>query len=624
MPPKRKSEAVAAPTTAKKVKRGVTPTHSSPQSKTSSKKAGANTPVKTRKAAHLGSKAVKAPDADDQFEWEILDGDKRETLLVGVVAPNRLTLRFRHRTDVSLQVSTHKYDKKDEKDIDWNNREHIAEINKWRNQIFVQSMKFPPKVTHIPWAPFETAYLELFHEKLLKAATGKTDSFVAPHDEVIAKAFNEYFEGRDDIRGKNTKLLDPLGTRPKSSVASYQNRKDTDIRGLRDQLNKLRPKIKKSTGDDAWTTTINDAEIEQYIREKAKKVAAAATADDDDDGGEEGEEGEDKNTSSEQSSPPESLAGKAKSSETSARNRKPVRQQPVRKPTVRKPTVTKLTSTKQIASEPIANKPKADESIAKGPAATVVAPKKPAAKVSSIRKPVTPRKLKSDPRTEAKPGQPKGDPRVFRPPETAEVPDHPDVIASLKAQSYTWSDIPQSDEEAIEVHRDAQDKKPQDNTWVDGAKQDLEDRIERHTTPGFDLEAFNKDVQEQYTLKGSLINVEDWHEKSARRDGAAAVTALLNTADIPPLGYMGAIRDLHEKRLLSEGELLVADARNVAITKKHEAVERARQMKIGKQSAKEELKKQHDVDPQRQREDVHYDSETTDEEDADDMDESVD
>jgi hypothetical protein len=615
MPPKRKSEAVAAPTPAKKVKKGDTPTHSSPQSKTSSKKAGANTPVKTRKAAHLGSKAVKAPDADDQFEWEILDGDKRETLLVGVVAPNRLTLNFRHRTNVGLPVSTHKFDKKEEKDIGWNNREHIAEINKWRNQIFVQSMKFPPKVTHTPWAPFETAYLELFHDRLLKAATGKTDNFVAPHDEVIAKSFNEYFEGRDDIRGKNTKLLDPLGTRPKSSVTSYQNRKDTDIRGLRDQLNKLRPKLKKSTGDDAWTTTITDAEIEQHIREKAKKVAAAATSDDGDDGGEEGEEGEDKNTSSEESSPPESLA---KSSETSARNRKPVRQQPVRKPTVRKPTVrkptvTKLTSTKQIASELTANKPKADESITKGPAATVVAPKKPAVKPVSIRKPIVSRKPRSDSRTEPKPDQPEGNPRVVRPPETAEVPDHPDVIASLKAQGYTWSDIPQSDEEAIEVHRDAQDKKPQDNTWVDCANQDLENRIERHTTPGFDLEAFNKDVQEQYTLKSSLINVEDWHEKSARREGAAAVTALLNTADIPPLGYMGDIRDLHEKRLLSEGELLVADARDVAITKKHEAVERARQMKM-----------QHDVDTQRQREDVYYDSEMTNEEDADDMDESED
>lgn len=218
----------------------------------------------------------------------------------------------------------------------------------------------------------------------------------------------------------------------------------------------------------------------------------------------------------------------------------------------------------------------------------------------------------TDPRKTTEAPEPKSKPRVVKPVETPPIPTHPDVIADLKARGYTWTELPKNNEEAIKAHQEAQNKKPSQNTWVDGAVEALKDRTKRQTSPGFDHEFFNKDVQHEYENKGDMINVEDWHKKSARRDGAAAVTALLNAADIPPLGYTGDIRALHKNRLLSEDELKLADARDAAITQKHEAVERSRQLKIEEESAKSGSKKKMHEEAARKQKSVWDDPEITD------------
>jgi hypothetical protein len=200
----------------------------------------------------------------------------------------------------------------------------------------------------------------------------------------------------------------------------------------------------------------------------------------------------------------------------------------------------------------------------------------------------------------------------LKPPETTVVPDTPEYFASLKARGYTWSDIPESNDEAIELHQAAQDKKPTDNTWIRQATNDLDDRIKRRSSQDFQHETFNRDLHENYEGKGARKNVEDWHEISARRDGAAAVTSLLNTADIPPRGYTGNIRDLHRKRLLSEGELQLADAREDAIDKKHHAIEHQRLSKIERESEEDAgMKATHDRATALQEDDLYYDSEVT-------------
>ncbi|KAI4698702.1 hypothetical protein J4E81_005313 [Alternaria sp. BMP 2799] len=649
MPPKRKNnEAPTTPKPAKKAKTSGTPTRTSPRNKKSgSDTPPSNSPVrKPRKPAHPGSKAVKAPDEDANFEWEILDGDERSTLVVGKDQANRLTLTFHHRHDRNEKDRVFTYERREATDIDWNNKDHIRDINKWRNQIFVQNMKFPPKVTHTPWTPFETAYLELFHEKLLEAATGKTDTFVAPHNELIYKAFNDYFEDRTDIRDKSGKPIEEgLGTRPPGGLNSYLNRADTHIRGLRDRMKALEPKLKKSKKDDTWMPTITDDEIEQYIKgdwEPAVDTTAAgdeggeedeAEAEDqaEDEGEEEDEdqaEDEDDGNVSDTSTltTPPDTDEELESMEILEREQQAKRlivklklkpstasKFPGGKRTVTKSTVTKPTTTKPTTSNPAANTRSTSKATSGRSSARSSSPPptEKSTKNSTSSKKSTSKKTMTDPRKATEAPEPKPKPRVVKPVETPPIPTHPDVIADLKAKGYTWTELPKNNEEAIKAHREAQNAKPSENAWIEPTKKNLEDRIQRQTNEDFNREFFNKDLKEKYEGKGKMVNVEDWHEKSARREGAAEVTALLNTADIPPLGYTGDIRDLHKKRLLSQDELELADAREAAIPRMQEAVKRARQMKVKEESDKDpNLKAKHDRAAAMQK-DVAYDSDIT-------------
>ncbi|KAI4938586.1 hypothetical protein J4E85_001027 [Alternaria conjuncta] len=661
MPPKRKGDAVTPPKPAKKAKTGGTPTRTSPRNKTGSETPPAtSTGKKPRKPAHPGSKAVKAPDEDANFEWEILDGDERSTLVVGKDQSNRLTLTFHHRHDRNEKDRVFTYERREATDIDWNSKDHIRDINKWRNQIFVQNMKFPPKVTHTPWTPFETAYLELFHEKLLEAATGKTDTFVAPHNEVIYKAFNDYFEDRTDIRDKSGKPIEEgLGTRPPGGLNSYLNRAGTTLRGLRDRMGALKPKLKKSKKEDTWMPDITDDEIAQYIkgeRESAVDPAPAAAddevneeEDDDEDQAEDEAEGEDEDQAEEEddgnisdgstlTTPPDTdeelesmeifereqqakrLIVKLKLKPSTA-SKFPGSKRPTTKPTTTKSTTTKPTTTKPTTTKPTTSNPapntrstsKATSGRSSTRSSPPPPPEKSTKKTSPAKKTMTDaRKTTETPETTEVPEapEPKGKPRWVKPAETAVIPDPPEVFAADKAAGWKWSAMPKSDEEALELQRASKPAGSVDNTWNHQAIEDLDKRIKRNEKYDFDHEAFNSDLQEDPFVKKKAARreFEDWHEGHAREKGAAAVTGLLNTADIPPVGYTGDLKDLVTKKQLPEDELVLAESRDAAIKKKDALIERKFRPKKG----------------QLQQRNVMDDSESTGDESVDDEDESED
>ncbi|KAI4709358.1 hypothetical protein J4E89_006107 [Alternaria sp. Ai002NY15] len=667
MPPKRKNDAPTTPKPAKKAKTSGTPTRTSPRNKTGSETPPAtSTGKKPRKPAHPGSKAVKAPDEDANFEWEILDGDERSTLVVGEAQPKRLTLTFHHRHDKNEKDRVFTYDRKKAKEIDWNNKDHIRDINKWRNQIFVQNMKFTPKVTHTPWAPFETAYLELFHEKLLEAATGKTDTFVAPHNELIYQAFNDYFEGRTDVPDKGGKPMEEaLGTRPPGGLNSYLNRADTKIRGLRDRMKALEPKLKKSKKEDAWMPDITDEEIQQYIDGEWESAvdtaptAAASDADGEEDEDEAEEEDEDEadeeddgnvSDGSTLTTPPDTdeelesmeilereqqakrLIVKLKLRPSTASkfpgSKRPTTKPTATKPTVTKPTVTKPTVTKPTTTKPATTKPTVTKPTTSNPAPNTRSTSKATSGRSSARSSSPPprgkstkktspakktmtdsRKTTEAPETPEVP-EPKGKPRWVKPAETAVIPDSPEVFAAAKKAGWKWSPMPKTDEEALELHRASKPAGSVDNTWNHQAIADLDKRIKRNEKYDFNHEAFNSDLQEEPFVKKKAARreFEDWHEGHAREDGAAAVTGLLNTADVPPLGYMGDLKDLVTKKQLPEDELVLAESRDAAIKKKDALIERKFRPKKG----------------QLQQRNVMSDSESTGDESVDDEDESED
>jgi len=648
MPPKRKNEGPTTPKPTKKAKTGGTPTRTSPRNKTGSETPPAtSTGKKPRKPAHPGSKAVKAPDEDANFEWEILDGDERSTLVVGEAQAKRLTLKFHHRHDNNETDRTFEYDRRAAKDIDWNDKDHIRDINKWRNQIFVQNMKFPPKVTHTPWTPFETAYLELFHEKLLEAATGKTDRFVAPHNEIIFKAFNDYFEGRTDIPDKSGEPMEEaLGTRPPGGLNSYLNRAGTNLRGLRDRMGALEPKLKKSKKEDAWMPDITDDEIGRYIKgEWESAVDTTAAVDDDDDDGEEededqaqaeddegeeededqAEEEDDGNVSdgSTLTTPPDTdeelesmeilereqqakhLIVKLKLTPGTA-SKFTGSKRPTTKPATTKPTTSNPASNARSTSKATSGRSRAQTS-------SPPLPEKNTKKTSSSKKTMTdPRKTTETPETTEVPEAPvpKPKPRWVKPAETAVIPDSPEVFTAAKKAGWKWSSMPKSDEEAVALHRASKPAGSVDNTWNHQAIKDLDKRIKKNEKHDFNHEAFNSDLQEDPFVKKKAARreFEDWHEGHAREDGAAAVTALLNTADIPPMGYMGDLKDLVTKKQLPEDELVLAESREAAMKKKDALIKRKYRPKKG----------------QPEQRNVMDDSESTGDESVDDEDESED
>jgi len=667
MPPKRKNEGSTTPKPAKKAKTSGTPTRTSPRNKTGSETPPATTTgKKPRKPAHPGSKAVKAPDEDANFEWEILDGDERSTLVVGKDQSNRLTLTFHHRHDRNEKDRVFTYERREATDIDWNNKDHIRDINKWRNQIFVQNMKFPPKVTHTPWTPFETAYLELFHEKLLEAATGKTDTFIAPHNELIFEAFNDYFEGRTDIRDKSDEVIEEaLGTRPPGGLNSYLNRAGTNIRGLRDRMRALEPKLKKSKKEDAWMPDITDDEIEQYIKGEWESAvdttAAVAAATSNDDGEEEDEEQDEDEVQEEEDedqaeeedngnvsdgstlTTPPNTDEELESMEIAERERQakrlivklklkpstaskfPGSKRPTTKPTTTKPTVTKPTTTKPTTTKPTTTKPttsnpasntrstsKATSGRSSTRSSSPLPREKSTKKTSPAKKTMTdPRKATEAPETTEVPEapEPKGKPRWVKPAETPVIPDPLEAFAADKAAGWKWSPMPKSDEEAVALHRASKPAGSVDNTWNHQAIKDLDKRIKKNENyKDYNHEMFNNDFNSTYKLDTARFNGENWHDESAREKGAAAVTAMLNTANIPPLGYMGDLKDLVTKKQLPEDELVLAESRDAAIKKKNKLIMKKHTPKKGQP---------------RQR-DVMSDSDSTGDESVDDEDEDDD
>jgi hypothetical protein len=401
------------------------------------------------------------------------------------------------------------------------------DINEWRNEVFDRTMGFPPKATRTKWTPFETAYLELLHEKLKRVASTNAE-FTMPHNTRILKAFNEYFEYRDGIRDKNGENMDPLGARTMVQLTSYMGRPGTKLRQLRNDLSKYNT----SNDADGYFPTVKDTEIQGYL---------------DGDG------------------------------------------------------VIDLTEDVPAPGEPAQD--------------LQVAPPSPSEKRPELHSAQKSSQAHHDATDNP---QPKKKPRWVKPKETAVIPSTPEYILSLKARGYKWMYMPETDDEALRLHVAAGKKSPPDTTWIHQATKDLDDRISRRNSTRVNHEAFNRDLLDKYEPKGAMKDVEDWHKISARRDGAAAVTGLLNAADLPPHGYKGDIRDLARNRLLSEGELELIEARDDAIEKKYHMIERQRLLTIQEEYEASLFEKaKHDRAARLQRDDQYYDSDVTRADDTD-------
>jgi hypothetical protein len=453
MPPKRPATTGATAENTKKRKTDTTSIRTSPQGKANNVELAAGVDDETHQLQDdeisVSESSTKSNTEDEEGSWEILGEDTREPLKIGVAAPKRLTLRFRHKKNKKIRSFSYKKKKADE--VDWNNQDDVKDIQKWRNQISKRK-EFPPMVSRTQWTAFETGYLELFLRKIQLAAE-TDDTVVMPHTKKILKAFNDYFESRNDIKDKKGNVLDSMTARSSGSLTSHMNRPNSKLRKLRDAMSDL----PISNGDDVYMPEITDIEIEVYINNKTVTTDSRHAE-----------------------------AGEAASG----------------------------------------------------------------------------------------------------------------VIGK------TQSGIPEDNQEAIRLHREENNRKPLDTTWIHTGSTDLKKRIVKYKyTPKLLSHVFYAD---------QIANVnttnENWHERSLRVDGAAAVNALINAADIPPLGYTGDIPHLVENRLLPNDEQVLAESRATAM-QKLQAMREA--------NAKVHVKEKKNLPIQR---DVNDDSDSTGDESVGDMD----
>ena len=139
---------------------------------------------------------VQAVERNGDKVWEILDGDERTSMKVGVEAPNRLRLCFRNRNNDEIREFNYKKDDPDAiRNIDWNSWAYVVTIGKWRTQIFIR-LKFPVRRL-IRWGNEEVMFLTLLHEKMALAAA-QTKRISLPTRVAIVQLFMEEYGDAHD------------------------------------------------------------------------------------------------------------------------------------------------------------------------------------------------------------------------------------------------------------------------------------------------------------------------------------------------------------------------------------------------------------------------------------------
>ncbi len=256
MTSKRKRGEASSPQAAKKQKVGSAESGSRPSGR------GKRNPTERPDNANTATaKSDLRSGAND--EWEVLNGDDRTRLLVGVEAPDRLTLTFRNKKTGKEQSYT--FPDIEHENIDWNSQSHIAEINKWKTRTFLD-MGYEELVRKVFWTDDEAAFVRLFYEKLVAATTTKKE-FTVPNSKKIAVAFNAFFDALHKEKRDQADNVD-REHRSSTSIASFVRRKDDRSR-LRKDYEQLIEYAETASGA-VYMPTITTKELNEYMRKEGK------------------------------------------------------------------------------------------------------------------------------------------------------------------------------------------------------------------------------------------------------------------------------------------------------------------------------------------------------------------
>jgi hypothetical protein len=188
-------------------------------------------------------------------KWELVDGDT-ELLRVGQPAPEKLTIRLRHKETGELE--THLFQQISPHFLYWNEKAHVQMISRWRSQVF-RSRGFNLNKPMNFWLPAETSWLMLFYLKV-KGVIEAGHLIRIPGPAYVVDAFNDFFEGKI-LQDPNGEDLPGREARDEVSIRSKLAYVKSGIKPMRDTMRKL---LEGRSGGTVYIPEITEQELKRY------------------------------------------------------------------------------------------------------------------------------------------------------------------------------------------------------------------------------------------------------------------------------------------------------------------------------------------------------------------------
>ncbi|KAH6632945.1 hypothetical protein C7974DRAFT_375099 [Boeremia exigua] len=168
---------------------------------------------------------------------------------------SKLTLHFKDVKTGKQQMLS--YPKAHADIMDWNNKDHVQRLQKWRRQVFRRHGFQDRGVTN--WQPQEEAFLELLY-RLLQQRANSGQVVRRPKVAQVMEHFNAFFEGKV-IADKGGNQIPPRTSRKEDSISSKLKRGDS----LGNLVTTVKAQLVDDRSVELYLPSITDAQLNRFI-----------------------------------------------------------------------------------------------------------------------------------------------------------------------------------------------------------------------------------------------------------------------------------------------------------------------------------------------------------------------